>query len=201
MPRNVRQTGASGAAVHWVEAWADHLRKRFNSRALVSVRIAGAEPVVLSHIYALEGGGLVLVLPCEHDHGDHEHHGPEHHGPEHHRASPSALPPPGNAKPPEAHGNQPAPHHHGAKSADRNAQGEAPGEETGQPHGHEGDCPGGVELWLASPENAVFEVRSVEEGKLCTGLGYLAVSRTPLMLIARSTEPPPKRDHHERVDF
>ena len=208
MPRGAHEKDASEAA-RWVEAWADHLRKRFNSRALVSVRIYGGEPITLSHVYALDGGGLVLVMPCEHERAGHDHG--HDHGPEHHRISPAALPPHPHAKSPEGHGDAPPPHHHDAgtapphhhvdKAADRNQEITRPDEAAGLAHGPEGDCPGGAELWIASPAQAVFEARSIDVGKLCTGLGYLGLSRTPVMLIARSTELPPKRDHHERVDF
>ncbi len=152
------RTGASDADTlapdvlgerRWVEAYADHVRRRFNSRALVSVRIAGEPPVVLSYVYALEGGGLVLCMPSDQA----DHHG---------------------------EGN----------------------EEAAEPsHGGGERGTGDSELWIASPEQAVFEARSVEDGALCTGFGYLGLSRTPHVIVPRGTEPPPKQDHHEHGDF
>lgn len=133
---------------HWVETYADHVRRRFNSRALVSVRIAGEAPVVLSYVYAMEGGGLVLCLPS------------------------------GEAEDDEGHEEETAPLHHGGERG------------TGK-----------SELWIASPESAVFEVQRVEDGVLCTGFGYLGLSRTPHVIVPRGTEPPPVRDHHKVANF
>lgn len=68
-------------SLRWLEAYADHVRKRFTSRAIVSARLAGEAPVVLSHVYALESGGLVLVVGADgsdHESADHGHHGHEH---------------------------------------------------------------------------------------------------------------------------
>lgn len=158
MDARMRRTGTADDAAaidgsrgerHWVDAYAEHVRKRFNSRVLISVRIAGEAPVELSYVYALDGGGLVLCMPSEHA---------EHHGESHEEA---------------------AEHAHG-------------GGERGT---------GGSELWIASPGQAVFETRSVEDGVLCTGFGYLGASRTPHIIVPRGTEPPPKRDHHEHGDF
>lgn len=81
----VREVGAAAGAAddarQWAEAWAGHVRKRFNSRAVVSARIAGSAPVVLSQVFALEGGGLVLVTPCDHavDEAAHDHATPHDH--------------------------------------------------------------------------------------------------------------------------
>ena len=128
---------------HWVDTYAYHVRRRFNSRARVSVRIAGDSPVELSYIYALEEGGLVLCLLSDeagHEQGHHGHLG--------------------------------------------------------------GELGTGVsELWIKSPNDAVFEAHRVEDGVLCTGFGYLGLSRTPHILVPRGTEPPPKPDHHKHDDF
>jgi hypothetical protein len=50
----------------WVEALARHVQKRFDSRAVVTARTGFGEPLVLTHIQALEDGGLVLTAPCTH---------------------------------------------------------------------------------------------------------------------------------------
>lgn len=181
--RAERHTPAGEAALRWVEGWADHVRRRFGGRALVSVRIGGGEPLALSHVYALESGGIVLVATC----GREEEHG--HVVPDHHRAVPVAV----------EWGNG------GGVAALRPLLGEPAhgghthaGTEHGGAHSHgaAGACADCVELWLASPEHAVLEARRVEDGKPCTGFGYLGPSRTPHMFIARSTEPP-KRGHHQ----
>lgn len=67
-------------------------------------------------------------------------------------------------------------------------------------HGAGGEHHCQYELWLASAERTVFEARPAGEGKLCTGLGYLGVSRTPHVLVPRSTERPPTQGH-EHGDF
>lgn len=78
-------------SVRWVTAYADHVRRRFNSRVVVSLRRDG-EAVRLRQVYAVEGGGLVLVEEDEHEarperpheheheheHGEHEHGEHEH---------------------------------------------------------------------------------------------------------------------------
>jgi hypothetical protein len=56
-------------------------------------------------------------------------------------------------------------------------------------------CCGDCELWLASEAQVVFEARCAPDGELCTGFGYLGPSRTPQVLVARGTEPPPDRGH------
>jgi hypothetical protein len=191
----LRQTDAGAAALRWVEAWAEHVRKRFNSRALVSVRVGGAQPLVLSHVYALEGGGLVLVATCghEHDHGHGE-------APEHHRAVPMAVPR-GNGGGAAAHGPAHGEQAHGGHTHAGAEHGHAHTHGSAHPHDDAEACADCVELWLASPEHAVFEARCIEDGELCTGFGYLGLSRTPHVLVARGTEPPPKRDHHEHENF
>jgi hypothetical protein len=130
----------------WIEAYAAHVRKRFNGRAAVSVRVGEQEPTTLSQVYALEGGGLVLVVAGE-DEG-HEH-------------------PPGE-------------HEHTEEEA-------SPASDTEER---------GRELWIDSPAQAIFEARQAEDGALCTGFGYLGLSRTPQVLVPRSTEPPPDPGHH-----
>jgi hypothetical protein len=70
--------------VRWVTAYARHVRTRFNSRAVVSLRRDG-EAVRLRQVYAMEGGGLVLVEEDEHEHGEHEH-GEHEHGEHEHDA-------------------------------------------------------------------------------------------------------------------
>jgi hypothetical protein len=133
----------------WIEAYAAHVRKRFGSRVVLRARIGEADPVDVCQLYALEGGGLVLVAWCGHDEGCTGRH-----------------------------------HHH------------AEGHDHGAGEGH--NCQ--YELWLASPERVVFEAQAAEEGKLCTGFGYLGVSRTPQVLVPRSTERSPERGHEHR-DF
>ena len=64
-------------------------------------------------------------------------------------------------------------------------------------HGHEGGAAHHCEyeLWVSSPERIVFEARPAEHGKLCTGFGYLGISRTPQVLVPRGTEAPPEPGH------
>lgn len=175
-----RHTGLqqSDRARSWVEAYAAHVRKRFDSRAIVSVRLPGAPPVELSHVYSLESGGLVLVTCC-----GHPHHGDAHeHGtgiPEHHRDH--------AGQPREAVG-----HEHGGDQHPHAGHGHAHG---GDDHaGEDHEC-SAAELWLAAPDQAIFEAHCAEEGALCTGFGYLGLSRTPHMLIRRGTQAPPKPGH------
>jgi hypothetical protein len=52
----IQHADNAGAEQRWVEIFADHVRRRFNSRALVRVRIAGGEAVELAYVYAIEGG-------------------------------------------------------------------------------------------------------------------------------------------------
>lgn len=162
----VVEPGAAEASRRWIELWAGHVRKRFNSRALIRARVAGMEAMTLSHVYALEGGGLVLVIPCSHaDHGsdaEHVRHGE-------------------NGAAPEQH-----PHASPEGAYDDHAA---------HPHGDVAGCCGDCELWLASEAQVVFEARCAPNGALCTGFGYLGLSRTPQVLVARGTEPPPEPDH------
>ncbi len=157
--------GAAEDARGWIEAWAGHVQKRFNSRAVVSARIAGAAPMVLSQLYALEGGGLVLVTPCDHtaDGPGHDH---------------------------TAHGHGAANERHHEVTGGGGAH-----DHEAHPHGSVEGCCGDCVLWLASPAQVVFEARCAPEGALCTGFGYLGLSRTPQVLVARGTEAPPPRSH------
>jgi hypothetical protein len=157
------EPGAAEDSWRWIEAWANHVRKRFNSRAVIRARIGEMEPVELSQVYALEGGGLVLVAPCGH----------KANGPEHDHA---------------AHGQGGAANerHHPAGGAHDHAA---------HPHGDMDGCCGDCELWLASAAQVVFEARCASEGALCTGFGYLGLSRTPQVLVARATAPPPPPSH------
>lgn len=61
----------------WIQAFATHAQRRFETRALVRVAVQGkAEPVALDYVYAINGGGLVLVVAGEANHGAHaENHG------------------------------------------------------------------------------------------------------------------------------
>ena len=154
----IQHADNAGAEQRWVEIFADHVRRRFNSRALVRIRVAGGEPIELAYIYAMEGGGLVLTLPSARAEG----HGNGHHG----------------------HTGHDGGHE---ESGDRLLNGELG---TGQ-----------SEIWIGSPAQAIFEVRRAEEGALCTGFGYLGLSRTPRLFIPRGTEPPPPRDPHEHDEF
>jgi hypothetical protein len=83
--REAAAPGLADEARQWVEAWAGHVRKRFNSRAVVSARVSGAEPVTVTQVYALEGGGLVLVMACDHA-AEEEPHGGDAHGHDRERA-------------------------------------------------------------------------------------------------------------------
>jgi len=159
----------------WVSAYAEHVRKRFNSRALVSVRLGAGEPVELSHVYALESGGLVLVTCCtDAEHGQVGHSGV----PEHQQGVGAAE------RKAHKHGNE---HEHDG------------GDEHEHGHSSGGSCKG-AELWLASPELAFFEAHCAADGTLCTGFGYLGLSRTPHVLIPRGTRPPAPKGH-EHGDF
>lgn len=83
------------------------------------------------------------------------------------------------------------------------AHDDAHAHDEGHAHGHrhgDADHPCQHELWVSSPEQVVFEARPAEAGELCTGFGYLGVSRTPQILVPRGTEPPPKKGH-EHGDF
>lgn len=171
----------------WIDAYAHHVRQRFNSRALVSVRIDGGPPTELAFIYALAGGGLVLTLPVEpseHDdrgeHHEHDDHAGHHEHDDH------------------------AGHH---KHDDHGQRDETTGTD-GHGHGGAGHRlldgelgTGQAEIWIAAPDQAIFEARRLETGVLCTGFGHLGVSRTPRLIIPRGTEPPPPRDHHGNEDF
>ena len=147
---------------NWIEAYADHVRKRFNSRVALRARIDGAEPLDVCQLYVLEGGGLVLKAWCGHDDactGDHEHAG----------EAPHAAPHAGDEHHGDGHAHEPGDAHH---------------------------CE--YEVWVSSHERVVFEARPVEDGKLCTGFGYLGVSRTPHVLVPRGTHPPAKPAHEHR---
>src|SRR5215208_5221191 len=117
-------------ALRWVTAHADHVAKRFGSRAVVSVRQADGT-FRLSQIYAMESGGLVLV-----EHGDHHKHGDDDHDEHEHEDE----------------------------------------------HEQDYECP--REFWVASPEQVVLEMCPAQDGELCTGFGYLGLSRTPHVFVA-----------------
>jgi hypothetical protein len=151
VPPEPGPSARSSPARAWVEAYAEHVRKRHGSRAVVSVRVAGSDALELSQIYALEKGGLILAFPDDPGEEPGGHHAGGHHG--------HAMPGPSDLDP-----------------RDR-------------------------ELWIASAEQAVFELRRAGEGELCTGFGYLGVSRTPRVLVPRGTEPPPEVDHHAHDEF
>jgi hypothetical protein len=215
------RTAGTGAARQadearqWVEAWADHVRKRFNSRALVSARIAGGVPVLLSQVYALEGGGIVLVTPCDHE-GDeaHEHSGHDHAGDEHaeHEHAEHDHAAHEHAEHDQAAHDHDGHVHVGVQHAAHDDGGlvHVPGgehhhraEEGGgaghdhaaHPHGEVDGCCGDGEVWLSSPAAVVFQARCAPEGTLCTGFGVLGLSRTPHVLVARGREAPPPRGH------
>lgn len=155
--------------VRWLTAYARHITRRFNSRAVVSLRRDG-EAVRLRQVYAMEGGGLVLVEEGEHEHehgghthGEHEHGEHGHGGHEH------------------GHGGGHA-HEHEHEHGD-----------AGHGAGSEYECP--RETWVASPDQVVLEACKAADGEWCTGFGYLGRSRTPHVLVPRGTEPPPPRGH------
>jgi hypothetical protein len=158
----IQHADNAGAEQRWVEIFADHVRRRFNSRALVTVRIDSEEPVELAYVYAIEGGGLVLTLPSERKedlgHGNH------------------------------GHGNLGHAHDGGHDEADDSLLNGDLG--TGQ-----------SEIWIGSPAQAIFHVRRAEQGALCTGFGYLGLSRTPRLFIPRGTEPPAPPDPHAHDEF
>jgi hypothetical protein len=172
------------ASRRWIEAWASHVRKRFNSRAVIRARVPGMEPMTLSQVYALEGGGLVLVMPCLHaDHGSHPDHG---HDDGHGEGDGAAKPKPLHTDPGGGHDDHPEP------PRDDHAE---------HPHGDVEGCCGDCELWLSSEDQVVFEARCAPDGELCTGFGYLGLSRTPLVLVARGTKPPPPPGHDHHGNF
>lgn len=113
--------------MRWLEAHAEHVMRRWNGRVLLRARVRGAAAVPLEQLYAMERGGLVLVVD------------------------------------------------------------------------NEGDA--SYELWVSSLEDVVLEARPAPEGRLCTGIGYLGVSRTPRILVPRDTEPPPRGTHHGHGEF
>lgn len=45
----------------WIRAFAAHAAKRFETRALVRASVNGGEPVPLAYVFAIPGGGLVLM--------------------------------------------------------------------------------------------------------------------------------------------
>ena len=150
----VRHADDAEVEQRWVEVFADHVQRRFNSRALVTVRVDGEPPLELAYIYAIQGGGLVLTLPSEPS----DPNGDGHEGD-------------------DGHGEL----GHGLWSGELGT--------------------GKSEIWIGSPNQAVFEVRRIEDGVLCTGFGYLGLSRTPHLIIPRGTEPPPPRDRHTNGEF
>lgn len=139
----------------WIEAFASHAIRRFETRALVRASIQGGEPVALSYIFAIEGGGLVLVLvPDDDAAGSHEH------------------------------GD------HAAEPTDATAR--ARDELWSRNRGA-----GQREIWISSPDQAVFHVSRPEEGEFSTGFGRLGLSRTPDLIAPRSTVTPKTKLHHE----
>ena len=163
----IQHADNAGAEQRWVEIFADHVRRRFNSRAQVKVRIAGGEAVELAYVYAIEGGGVVLTLP-----------NPEGHGNGHERTTP---------------------HGHDGHAGHDGHDGEHQEAGDGLLNGELGT--GESEIWLGSPAQAIFEVRRAEDGVLCTGFGYLGLSRTPRLFVVRGTEAPPPRNPHEHDEF
>ena len=51
----------------WINAFAQHASKRFETRALVRASVQGNDPMPLAYIFALEGGGLILSIASEED--------------------------------------------------------------------------------------------------------------------------------------
>lgn len=69
-------TSHDGWEQQWIQAFAAHAKRRFETRALVKASVQGEEPVALDYVYAIKGGGLVLVVAGEGGHGGHaEGHG------------------------------------------------------------------------------------------------------------------------------
>lgn len=127
----------------WVEAFASHAARRFDTRALVRASVGGAEPVALSYIYALHGGGLILVL----------------------------------AEDGESTGGR-------GKQAERELWSRGRGTGT-------------REIWISRPDQAVFHVDRPEEGAFSTGFGRLGMSRTPDLILPRTTATPAPKDHQD----
>lgn len=140
-----RQTENVSPEQRWIEIFTDHVRKRFNSRAIVNLRLDRDTHQELAYVYVLEGGGIVLTLPSS---GHQDGHSKDDHG---------LL------------------------------------------NGELGT--GESEIWISSADQAIFDVQRAKDGELCTGFGYLGLSRTPRLIIPRGTEPLPPRDHHDRGDF
>lgn len=53
------------------------------------------------------------------------------------------------------------------------------------------------EIWISRPEQAVFTVNRLEEGAFSTGFGRLGRSRTPALLLPRTTHTPEPKLHHD----
>lgn len=51
------------------------------------------------------------------------------------------------------------------------------------------------EIWISSPDQAVFHVDRPKEGALSTGFGRLGISRTPDLLLPRTAATPEPKDH------
>ena len=149
--------GHDGWEERWIGAFASHAERRFETRALVKVALGADEPATLAYIYALNGGGLVLVLAGA-DGGAQE---------------------PGNH---EGHNEE------GELDSTARAQEELWSARRGT---------GQLEIWISAPDQAVFHVERAEEGMLSTGFGRLGLSRTPDLILPRSTVTPPRKSHHE----
>lgn len=149
-------SGHDGWEERWIEAFASHAERRFETRALVSVSVGGGEPIALAYIYALHGGGLVLVV----EDGDGGGHG---------------------------HGD-----HGGGDHGDGDPVTQAEEELWSRSRGT-----GHREIWISSPDQAVFTVERPEEGAFSTGFGRLGLSRTPDLILPRSTVTPVRKLHHD----
>ena len=139
----------------WLEAFGSHAARRFETRALVRVSVGGSEPVALSYIYALHGGGLILVVADDKEITSESGHS--------------------------------GGHHDGKKSA-------TPAERELWSRGR---GTGTHEIWISSPDQAVFHVERAEEGAFSTGFGRLGMSRTPDLILPRTTATPPPKNHQD----
>lgn len=151
---NPDQVGLDGWEERWVDAFASHAFRRFQTRALVRASVGGAEPVPLAYIYSLRGAGLVLVIAADDapDPGGHDHDA----GHDHAGESATAA-------------------HRELWSGSRGA--------------------GTHEIWISRPDQAVFHVERPPEGAFSTGFGRLGISRTPDLILARTTATPEEKGH------
>ncbi len=153
-------SGYDGWEERWIEAFASHAERRFETRALVKASIHGGDPVSLAYIFALHGGGLVLVAAAEEE-GEGGHDDDNAHG---------------------DYGD------HEAEAADAAARAER--ELWSRMRGA-----GQREIWISRPDQAVFHVVRPEEGAFSTGFGRLGMSRTPDLILPRSTVTPVRKLH------